>query len=388
MRLRLKPSVLLSPVDDGYVAFDTLTRQTHHLNPSAALIVELCDGTRSLQELRDTILPLVGDDRWSEFNSWIDQALRDDLLDRDGSSPVGPAPESPDSLSSLARELRDEGRVLEAFVCQQRAVELAPDASDSWYELGELAHIVGRRADARSAYEEYAARNPDDAEIAHILTALRDEPPPPRAPVQYIEQLYSRFASFYDSNMTEDLEYRAPALIGEAIARADHRRDLRVLDLGCGTGLSGQVLQPRAKHLAGVDLSPEMIAQAERRGLYDELHVAEITEWLSRPSNGRAPDCYDLVVACDALIYFGDLSQVLAPAASRLAPGGILGFTVEAGNDRPFRLSDSGRFTHHADHVTAATREAGLSVVSLEEAVLRNEYGEPVTGLVIVLRRD
>jgi Flp pilus assembly protein TadD len=56
--------------------------------------------------------------------------------------------------------LRDRDRILAAFICQQRVTELAPDDPHTWHDLGELAHILGRRADARIAYERYLERHP------------------------------------------------------------------------------------------------------------------------------------------------------------------------------------------------------------------------------------
>ena len=91
-----------------------------------------------------------------------------------------------------------------------------------------------------------------------------------------------------------------------------------------------------------------------------------------------------LIGSCDALIYFGDLRQVIVPAARRLVPGGLLAITVERGDAYPWALADSGRFTHHRDHLVEAAAAAGLSVVSVDDAVLRFEYGNPVTGLVAV----
>ena len=46
------------------------------------------------------------------------------------------------------------------------------------------------------AYQRDVSQRPDDAEIAHLLTALTDAAPPPRTSDQCIEQLYSRFAPF------------------------------------------------------------------------------------------------------------------------------------------------------------------------------------------------
>ena len=159
--------------------------------------------------------------------------------------------------------------------------------------------------------------------------------------------------------------------------------DLEILDMGCGTGLAGRYLRPRARHLAGIDLSPEMVAHSRKTDSYDTLEVAEITEWLARPS---AAD-FNLITACDTFIYFGDLRQVIVPAARRLRPGGWLGFTVERSDSAPVRLNDNGRYSHSSYHIADVANDAGLSVARITECVLRYEYGTPVNALVVVLRR-
>ncbi len=225
--------------------------------------------------------------------------------------------------------------------------------------------------------------SPDDPEIAHILVALTDGSPPARASDACIRHLYGRFAEFYEHNMLEELEYRGPAILEAVLAEAcpSPRGDLRVLELGCGTGLVGESLRSRARRLVGVDLSSEMIALASAGDVYDELHVAEITAWLAEGESS-----FDLIVAVDVFIYFGDLTDVLCGAGARLAPGGHLAFTVETGTDSGWRLTDSGRYEHGVEHLRAAAARADLAVVKLEEAVLRREYGEPTRALVAVLR--
>lgn len=382
-RPHLKPAVLLTLLPDGGVAYDVERDVLHRLNPSATLVADLCDGERTLADLERIVGPLVGADGWQACRRWLDEGLEAGLLAGAPSSSASRAALTPRALADRADVLRERGQIEAAFACQQRAADVAPDEAEHWYRLGELAHILGHREAARHAYERYASQHPDDAEVAHLLTALRDEPVPMRASDQYVEALYARFASFYDDSMCDDLDYRAPALLAEAIWTVlGDRHHPQVLDLGCGTGLSGAFLRGRAQTLTGVDLSTAMLDLARGRGVYDALHHAEITAWLERGS-----DPFEVVVSCDALIYFGDLQQVIAPAARRLAPGGVLAFTVERDDRYPYRLTDSGRFSHHPDHVRDVARDAGLTVLHAAEAVLRREYGEDVWGLVAVLGR-
>src|SRR4029077_7801161 len=167
---------------------------------------------------------------------------------------------SAEELTKLAKRLRERGKIQTAYLCQRRATELIPKDAHAWSELGELAHILGRRDQTRVAYEKYLELEPDDAETKHLLVALRDEPPPPRAPDECIQQLYQRFSSFYEFNACEELYYEAPQRLPDLIkAVLGERRELAIADIGCGSGLAGLKLKPLAARMTGVDLSPEMI---------------------------------------------------------------------------------------------------------------------------------
>jgi predicted TPR repeat methyltransferase len=382
-RVLRNPFVALAPSDDGYFAYDINGSHLHRLNAAAAVMIELSDGTRTAAQLVNDVAPLTGGDA-TACARWIETAESEGLLQplAPGASP--PAAPSPEEFAARAATLRKEGQVLAAFTCQHYATQELADDPDQWVALAELAHIVGRREDAREAYETYVELSPGDAEVEHILISLRDEAAPSRASDACILQLYERFAEFYEHNMCEDLEYNAPALLNEALARhLAGARDLDVLELGCGTGLAAPHLRRGARHLTGIDLSPDMLERARSTGLYDALEAAEITAWLQRSSTAD----FDLVAACDTLIYFGDLQQVLKPAATRLRAGGSVAFTVERSEGPPFQLTDSGRYVHSEAHIREAARDAGLEVVSIAPAILRYEYGEPVHGLVTVLRK-
>jgi predicted TPR repeat methyltransferase len=381
----LNPAVRLSPVENGYVAYDTAADRLHELNPVAALIVELCDGSRTIEEIRELVKPVLPEGAGEEeVDRWIKDGMQAGLFTDSNGDSAARQELSAEELTKLAKRLRERGKIQTAYLCQHRVTQLIPNDSHSWSELGELAHILGRRDQTRAAYERYLELEPDDAETRHLLVALRDEPPPPRAPDECIQQLYQRFSSFYEFNVCEELYYEAPQRLHDLIkAVLGERQELAIADIGCGSGLAGLTLKPLAARMTGVDLSPEMIELARARNIYDRLEVAEITRWLAGNQ-----DPFDLIAACDCLIYFGDLRQVVIPAAKRLAPGGVLAFTVERGDQYPFRLTDTGRYTHTAQHVREVANEAGLRVARLDEAYLRMEYGEEVTGLFVALQKQ
>jgi predicted TPR repeat methyltransferase len=164
------------------------------------------------------------------------------------------------------------------------------------------------------------------------------------------------------------------------------KRFAEVLDLGCGTGLCGALIRPVCERLTGVDLSPGMLKRAARRGGYDALAEAELTAYL----NGLPEGSLDLAVCVDTLCYIGMLAPVFAGLRHALRDGGHFVATVEAHEaDEPdYLLTISGRYSHARSYIRAAAREARLSLIRIEPAVLRSEMGKPVNGLVFTLRRE
>jgi SAM-dependent methyltransferase len=83
----------------------------------------------------------------------------------------------------------------------------------------------------------------------------------------------------------------------------------RVLDLGCGTGHSYELLAPR--ETVGVDVSPEALSGQAR-----ETHVADMRKL------PFAPDSFASVVAVQSIEHVPDPERMLAEVARVLAPVG------------------------------------------------------------------
>jgi predicted TPR repeat methyltransferase len=61
--------------------------------------------------------------------------------------------------------------------------------------------------------------------------------------------------------------------------------------------------------------------------------------------------------------------------------------SMERGDRYPFHLTDTGRYTHHPDHIHDVAAKSGLTVAKLDENFLRMEYDEKVMGLYAVLAK-
>src|SRR5690606_33739696 len=127
------------------------------------------------------------------------------------------------------------------------------------------------------------------------------------------------FSSSFDDQLRA-LEYRAPELLAAAVlGELPAGARLDVLDAGCGTGLCGPLLRSAAARLAGVDLSGGMVGKARERGIYDDLHVQELTAFMA-----ASPASFDVIVSADTLVYFGALEAVAQAARQCLRGGGLL----------------------------------------------------------------
>src|ERR1700688_1553230 len=80
----LSPTVVLAPIENGYLAYDSASDQVHELNPLGALIAELCDGTRSVDEIREEVAPLLPEGKEGEVDRWIEEGLKAGLVTSGG----------------------------------------------------------------------------------------------------------------------------------------------------------------------------------------------------------------------------------------------------------------------------------------------------------------
>jgi SAM-dependent methyltransferase len=108
-----------------------------------------------------------------------------------------------------------------------------------------------------------------------------------------------------------------------------------VLDIGCGNGRLIELLAARyaaAFDYTGIDSSPELLALARARAVNGAtLRFAEADFVAHDPRLALPAATHDLVVVLGVLHHVpGEDARraLLAAAADRLAPGGILGFTL------------------------------------------------------------
>ena len=293
-----------------------------------------------------------------------------------------------DRRASYAAALAQEAEHSAAAELMEQALELVTGWAAGWCLLGDYRLEAGDCAGAITAYRELARLDAEGRFGAALkLAALGVAPAPRGTEVAYVESLFDDYAARFETELVVNLDYQAPAQLAWLIDTAFRTHGIeqvgRALDLGCGTGLMGERLRRRASFVEGVDLSAEMVEVAQRKGIYDRLEKAELTAFLTGHSGG-----VDLMTAADVLNYCGALPPILASAFARLVPGGLFAFTLERHEGaEPMVLRSSLRYAHNEAATRVACRDAGFEIVSLETAPLRRDRGEPVMGLLVVLRK-
>ncbi len=283
----------------------------------------------------------------------------------------------------LADALVASGDPLAAVETLQPVLRRRPDHAAGQFVLGRAWLDLGERVKALAALRACLAAAPADPHGAEAMIGRIEGDTTETMSQAYVRALFDRYAERFDEDLTIRLKYRAPQTLRAAVDQVlgAGAAGLRVLDVGCGTGLAGIAFRPLAARLHGSDLAPRMVKKAASRGVYDDLEVGEMTAVMARNPRG-----WDLVVAADVLVYVGDLAEVMAAAALALKPGGLFCATTERCDGDGFGLGPSRRFAHSPAYVRRMAAEAGLDIVVLDEAVPRWEKGQPVPGLVMVAR--
>ena len=140
-----------------------------------------------------------------------------------------------------------------------------------------------------------------------------------------LREEYRRIATVYDEALVDGLGYRSPQAVAE-VARRLLPSDARLLDAGAGTGLLGVALAEAGfTNLDGLDMSPEMLAQAAGKGIYTDLREGRLGDALDYETG-----IYDGVASAGVLTTGHAPAGCLDELVRVTRPGGHLIFTLRA----------------------------------------------------------
>lgn len=285
--------------------------------------------------------------------------------------------EAHNNLGAVHQSLGDNARAAQSY---EHALRHAPSFAHAHKNLASVLHLLGRREDAIAHYREALRLEPEYDDAAYELAALegvtRAAPPS-----SYVAGVFDQYAHEYDEHMTGVLGYSVPTQLRALLIPylPGHRVD--ILDLGCGTGLSGAVFKDVARSMLGIDLSPKMIAKARARETYSALITGDVVA-----ATNELASLFDLVIAADVFVYLGNLDPIFRAVRRVIRADGCFAFSIERGEREDYELRDAGRYAHAPGYVDALATRHGFNIAAQTETVLRKDFGKDIQGTLYVLR--
>ncbi len=127
-----------------------------------------------------------------------------------------------------------------------------------------------------------------------------------------------------------------------------------------------------------------MLDQAKSKGVYDELIRGDLIDALEHISGQ-----YDLILAMDVLVFFGDLEAIFMNVGRILRPQGVFAFDLEKGfGTALWQLHIYGNYVHTRRYISELAQRCGYTEVLCDEMEIRKEVNTPVVGYLVFLRAN
>jgi len=273
------------------------------------------------------------------------------------------------------------GQIPDAIDTVEALIQDYPNEALLYNMCGGCYASLGQLDMAVKNYEKALAIKPDYAVPQHMLNSLigytSKEPPK-----EYIKNLFDDFAERFDDSLVQKLDYKLPFIMKGLILKLDPNKSKfdKVIDLGCGTGLSGKGLRDISNNLTGIDLSENMLAKARELDVYDSLIVGDIVDTLS-----SSQEKYDLFISLDVLIYIGDVKSIFNAVRNCCNKNAFFIFSVETQVGDGYSLLKTARYSHSESYILNSASER-FKLIESQEVNLRKEKEGWIVGKIYIFQ--
>ena len=282
---------------------------------------------------------------------------------------------------NLGNALNDLGQLDDAVKSYEKALAIKPDYAEAHNNLGNVLKDLGQLDDAVKSYERALAIKPDYLVPQHMINALTGNTST-EPPKEYVKNLFDDYAEGFDDSLIKQLGYKLPFLMKELILKLDPLRNKfeKVIDLGCGTGLTGIELRDISNNLTGIDISSNMVAKTRELDVYDHLIEGDVVDILS-----SSKEKYDLFIALDVFIYIGELTKMFKTVRQCCNKNALFIFSIEAQEEDGYSLLKSARYSHSESYILK-TASDGFKLIESQEVSLRKERDGWIDGKIFILQ--
>ena len=233
---------------------------------------------------------------------------------------------------------------------------------------------------AIQSYEKALEIKPDYAIPQHMINSLTGQTSK-EPPKEYVKNLFDDYAERFNDSLVQGLQYKLPFIIKDFIQKASSISNYpKTIDLGCGTGLSGNDLREISGHLSGIDISENMVSKANELNIYDNLYTGDIVETLN-----SIQENFDLFVALDVLIYVGDVESIFKTIHKYSNRESVFVFSIEIQEKNGYSLLPSSRYSH-SDSYIMNQASGKFVLIKSEDIVLRKEGNNLINGKIYIFK--
>ena len=273
------------------------------------------------------------------------------------------------------------GQIPDAIDTLEALIKDNPNDALLFNMIGGCYASLGQPDMAVKNYEQALAIKPDYSVPQHMFNALTGNTSK-EPPKEYVKNLFDDYAERFDDSLIKQLGYKLPFLMKELILKLDPPRNKfkKVIDLGCGTGLTGKELRDISNNLTGIDISSNMVAKTRELDVYDRLIVGDIIDILS-----SSKEKYDLFIALDVFIYVGELTKIFKTVRNCCNKNSLFIFSIETQEEDGYSLLKSARYSHSDNYILNIASD-GFKVIDSQEVSLRKEKESWIDGKIFILQ--
>ena len=290
-------------------------------------------------------------------------------------------PDYAEAHYNLGDTLHKLGQLDASVRSYEKAIAIKPDYAEAHNNLGNTLKRLGQLDAAVRSYKKALAIKPDYVVPQHMINALTGNTST-KPPKEYVKNLFDDYAERFDDSLIKQLGYKLPFLMKELIRKLDPPRKTfeRVIDLGCGTGLTGKELRDISNNLTGIDISSNMVNKARKLDVYDCLIEGDVVDILS-----SSKEKYDLFIALDVFIYVGELTKIFKTVRQRCNKNALFIFSIETQEKDGYSLLKSARYAHSDDYILNSASDA-FKVIDSQEVNLRKEKEGWIDGKIFIIQ--
>lgn len=286
-----------------------------------------------------------------------------------------------EALFNRAHGLMLIGNLHEAIVDLKQILIIEDTQIDTHCNLAAIYLKLKDSSSALKHYQTILNLNNKHPIANYMISSLTQKNTPKAAPLEYIKNLFDNYAFQFDDHLKNILFYKIPQLLRKQLDPFLEKEKYNLLDLGCGTGLSGEYFIDISKKLTGIDISRNMLNKAKEKACYDVLIEKDLMNGII-----ELEEKFDLILCVDTLVYFGDLNEFFNKVLLCLTINGLLCISIEVSNQNfsSYSLQTNGRYQHTKMYIIELAKKNQLALLNYKNVEGRYQENQAIqTGLFI-----